>query len=527
MTPLEFLEAIEESLREKGLHGDWLNPGATPEQLAQAEAAVGMELPLGWRELYLEHNGEVQEVGLFLGMPWLSLEELVSQWRAWEELRPDYAEEGTHYSLPPGAIRELNINPGWIPLSHDGGGNYLGIDLNPGPEGILGQFINFGRDEELKFVIAFSAEELFRFLYEEIRSPNTVLENGRLCWNEGEALLDALSRMRLPLYREHIEPERPSADLKSWRDELSSPWPDLIRDPEEFLSRRMVHLIRRGLSDVVPLYWCRGALGVFVAGNSIRELAPLSGLPLLRQLHAANNPISTLKGLSDLPNLGVLILDGTEVEDLSPLESFPSLRELALGRTRVRDVEPLVALPRLSRLYLPEGVGDLRPLVALRSLSTLHLYGAGTSLLSGLEELGHLSELILEVGEGASLAMVESCGGLRHLSLHGAQDQDLAFLAGLKHLESLTLFESRVDDLEGLRNHPALRRFISKSSIVENLSALATCPHLREVSGSYEQFCYLHDKVAPGVSFHSIHGGMSPEEASHWREVLEKREASA
>lgn len=523
MTPLEYLEAIKNCLLEKGVASDWLRPAATPERLARTEAVLGTTLPAEWRELYLNYDGEAGEVGLFLGLPWLPLEELVRQWRIWEDLREEYAEEGTHYSIPPGAIQELYINSGWLPLSHDWGGNHLGIDLRPGPRGKVGQFISFGRDEELKFVIAHNTEDLFRFLYEEIRSPRSVIEDGRLSWNDGDSLLSAVHHLSLPLYEEPNIPERPADDLAVWRDGLSPPWPALIQNPEEFLSRRMIHLIRRGLNDVGPLSWCRDLLGLFVAGNHIRELAPLSGLPLLRQLHAANNPISTLEGLGDLPNLGVLILDGTEVEDLSPLRALPSLSELALSRTRVTSVESFAELPNLRIVSLPKGVRDLTSLSQAPSLTTLNLQEADSSVLVGLKGLTHLSKLTLEVGQGVSLEAVANCSRLKHLSLHGAKGQDMDFLSELKELESLSLLDCELSDLHGLREHPSLKRFMSRSSTVEDLSAFTTCPNLAAVNGSYQQFLYLHDKVSPQVSFDSINDGMSREESAHWREVLEQR----
>ena len=59
-------------------------------------------------------------------------------------------------SFPEGAIQLDYINRGWIPLSRDGGGNHIGVDLSPGPKGTKGQVINFGRDEREKCVLAAS-----------------------------------------------------------------------------------------------------------------------------------------------------------------------------------------------------------------------------------------------------------------------------------------------------------------------------------------------------------------------------------
>ncbi|NPC91257.1 hypothetical protein HOO54_03060 [Bacillus sp. WMMC1349] len=47
----------------------------------------------------------------------------------------------------------------WIPISSDGSGNHIGIDLDPDKEGKVGQVINFGADEEVKYVIAYQLKD--------------------------------------------------------------------------------------------------------------------------------------------------------------------------------------------------------------------------------------------------------------------------------------------------------------------------------------------------------------------------------
>ena len=53
------------------------------------------------------------------------------------------------------------INSRWIPLTADGSGNHIGLDLDPWPRGRVGQVILFGRDEDVKVVLA---ESLGKFL---------------------------------------------------------------------------------------------------------------------------------------------------------------------------------------------------------------------------------------------------------------------------------------------------------------------------------------------------------------------------
>ncbi|SCV02246.1 LANO_0F16248g1_1 [Lachancea nothofagi CBS 11611] len=57
-------------------------------------------------------------------------------------------------SIPPEAIQSLYVSPGWIPLVTDNAGNHIAIDLAPGPKGVYGQIILFGREFDTKFVVA-------------------------------------------------------------------------------------------------------------------------------------------------------------------------------------------------------------------------------------------------------------------------------------------------------------------------------------------------------------------------------------
>ncbi len=140
---------------------DNLNPGTTVRELDEFEAAIGQRLPIDVRESYLIHNGQKNEgdlyvTGLLFGMPILPLSEALREWENWRELDSinDEFKEGFAFSAPSGAVRPDYTNPGWIPLTSDGGGNHIGIDLAPDRNGVVGQVIIFGCDEDTKYVVA-------------------------------------------------------------------------------------------------------------------------------------------------------------------------------------------------------------------------------------------------------------------------------------------------------------------------------------------------------------------------------------
>lgn len=148
-----------------------LRPGANDAELDELQRRTGLTLPEAFRTLYRWHDGAS---GTFFGLEFNPLDGVRHEWQTWKELEPDFGDETEgHVSHPPGAITERYINAGWLGFLTDGGGNSVGLDLNPGPAGTVGQVITFGRDEEHKYVLA---DSLGAFLREYLAR----LEAGRV-----------------------------------------------------------------------------------------------------------------------------------------------------------------------------------------------------------------------------------------------------------------------------------------------------------------------------------------------------------
>ncbi|KAG8217270.1 hypothetical protein J3R82DRAFT_5363 [Butyriboletus roseoflavus] len=145
--------------------GDTLNYGILPQDLAQIEMQFGFALPQAVRESYLVVDGQEAESsagcseGLFFGLSLLPLEDVLEEWRFWREVDDDPATGANPrlrdlmQSIPDGWIRKEYSQRGWIPLVVDKAGNYIGVDLNPGEGGSVGQVIVFGRDFDSKVVL--------------------------------------------------------------------------------------------------------------------------------------------------------------------------------------------------------------------------------------------------------------------------------------------------------------------------------------------------------------------------------------
>lgn len=145
--------------------GDTLNHGILPLYLSDIEMQFGFALPAVVRESYLCVDGQEAESaagcseGLFFGLTLLPLETVLEEWRFWREVDSDPSTGSNSIlreamqSIPPGWVRKSYSQRGWIPLIADKAGNYVGIDLDPGESGSVGQVIVFGRDFDTKVVL--------------------------------------------------------------------------------------------------------------------------------------------------------------------------------------------------------------------------------------------------------------------------------------------------------------------------------------------------------------------------------------
>jgi len=157
-----------------------LRPGVDATALADFERALVQEidrgLPDDLKALYLEHDGQDSATysGLFFGLAFLPLAEARTVWEGLRDLAQGapglrFEPEGEVY--PPNAIRPEYVNNGRVPFAHDWSGSYLAVDLLPGPEGQVGQVINFA-DGFDKYVVAPSLSAFLDWMLDQYRVGN-------------------------------------------------------------------------------------------------------------------------------------------------------------------------------------------------------------------------------------------------------------------------------------------------------------------------------------------------------------------
>jgi len=156
------------------------NPPATAAQLDAFEEIVGLRMPRSYRQLYSWHDGENDDRwGHVYGLPILTLKRAAADWQQWQKTLVAFG--GDRYPVrggawPEGAVDPAYTNPRWIPLTNDGSSDNIGLDFDPWPNGRVGQVILYGRNEDVKVVLAESLGLFLDWIARLLESGNFRLQ---------------------------------------------------------------------------------------------------------------------------------------------------------------------------------------------------------------------------------------------------------------------------------------------------------------------------------------------------------------
>ncbi|MFC5749945.1 SMI1/KNR4 family protein [Actinomadura rugatobispora] len=309
-------------------------PGpATEEDLDAAEERLGLAFPPDLRALYGIADGDGYKIinHLFDRHPWHSLDEIGDEEEDWllgRQWEYEPQRSTVFDSEPPNAVRRSLLRPGWIQFADDTGGNWLAVDMDPGPEGRPGQVIAIGIDyTDGPLYVADSVTTFLRRLVE-------ALERGDYSQHDQNLWIEADLPNGLAIDSERTwYTDGPSARAQAGQ------------------TRPRVQRVR--VSDV-------------------GDLAFLDALPNVRSLSLAGSGSPDLTPLRERP-VEYLELD-LETVGLTPLTGHPELRSLSVSSARPVELAPLLTVPHLWALDIAGApVADLAAVAEFQGLRFLEL----------------------------------------------------------------------------------------------------------------------------------------------------------
>ena len=142
-------------------------PPATETELQALETHVGRHLPDQLKAMWKVCNGgpfiardRISEC-LFYSYMFMSVSQVLEHFESMREiLRPPNMPELQEPipSFPEGAVQGELYSASWLAFAHDFAGGHLAVDFAPGPSGVVGQVVNYGRDDLAHFQLGSSVD---------------------------------------------------------------------------------------------------------------------------------------------------------------------------------------------------------------------------------------------------------------------------------------------------------------------------------------------------------------------------------
>jgi cell wall assembly regulator SMI1 len=175
--------AIERAFAARGVApSDLFQQPATDDDFLRLTSVTSLMLPADAEAFYRIHNGQrLGMPGVLFGLELLSIDRMIENWGNWESVSKDGLNENLADSMssnPPGYIKPLYVNLQWLPLTHDQSGNHIGLDFDPALKGTSGQVIAFGRDDDVKKLIARDFLSFVDMFVDELNTIEWALDSG-------------------------------------------------------------------------------------------------------------------------------------------------------------------------------------------------------------------------------------------------------------------------------------------------------------------------------------------------------------
>ncbi len=145
-----------------------LKAAASDDDIRILEGALGVKLPEELIASLKTHNGQADQRGVcFFDETLLDVKGILNEWTCWRDLVVEGAFEGVT-SDPDVGVKDDWYNLKWVPLTKDGMGDSVCLDLDPAPGGAYGQVIRVLHDDDRRERVAASYEDWLQWMVMEL-----------------------------------------------------------------------------------------------------------------------------------------------------------------------------------------------------------------------------------------------------------------------------------------------------------------------------------------------------------------------
>jgi hypothetical protein len=182
-------------------------------------------------------------------------------------------------------------------------------------------------------------------------------------------------------------------------------------------------------------------------GNEVEETTERGGHVNFSDREITDEQLAEMVESGEIPsNASSLWLSGNEITDISPLTSLTGLAVLNLMGNPISDISPLSSIASLTEVAFDYPVIDITPLTSLPNLTSLYwgfplTYGTydGTVDISVLSQLTNLTELVLNSLPISDISPLGSLTNLTALTLNAWAVNDITPLGSMTNLRQLTI----------------------------------------------------------------------------------------
>lgn len=222
-----------------------------------------------------------------------------------------------------------------------------------------------------------------------------------------------------------------------------------------------LYLFYAKISNAEGLQYFRNLLSLYISGNEIEDLTPLSNLIELRKLSISGSKITDASQLKNLINLEQLYLINNQISEMPSLSNFVKLTRLNLSYNELKDVKGLSNLPNLEDLDITHNrITDI----------------------SYLNNLPKLFSIDLSYNELTKIKGVNNLVSLVHLNITNNSIDDISPLSSLANLESLNISKNNISNIDPLNSLIKMRYLDLSNNVIINIGSLEYLQFLNSVS---------------------------------------------